>query len=1074
MPRTDESCLLSTFGPTAWARPELTSIDRLPSRTAFRPYRSITDMRADDACVESLDGRWSFQLFANPSSVPHECLSQSTDTWASISVPGTWQTQGWGRPHYTNVLYPFPTDPPNVPTEDNPTGVYRTTFTVDSESDDRTILRIGGADSIHFVFVNGSPVGMGKDTRVTSDYDVTNYVQAGINELAIVVVQWSDATWLEDQDQWWLSGITRSVELLRVPSTHLFDIKAITGLTPDLATGSLDLSVHVRFAETPTYGWSVRGTLENGRSKSIGLQVVSEDVLPPARTPTRPNVARKTRVLEQQVPIFDRRSPFHEVVSMDQFPGHRVQWTCEVPDVSPWSDETPTLYRLIIELLDPHGVVVEVATQRIGFRRIEIADRQLLLNGNPVLIKGVNRHDHDEETGCVVSRETMRLDLVTMKQHNINAVRTSHYPSDPYLYDLCDELGLYVVAETNLETHGRYRHLIHEPRLQTACLDRLTRMVQRDKNHPSIISWSLGNESGYGPIHDAMAAWARHYDPSRYLHYEGPHRYSVGPDNDNNGIAATDVVCPMYPTIADIVAWAKRGVDQRPLIMCEFSHAMGNSNGSLADYWTAIKENHGLQGGFIWEWIDHGIRLQREDGEKFWGYGGHFGDEPNDGAFIADGLVLPDRTPHAGLLEAKTLWQPISAELESGNRIAIRVFNERWHQSLSDLNCSWQLLRDGREVANGSLDTSNVAPRSSKSFALQFDKKLLAKAGEYHVNVQWKLLRSTAWAQKGHEVASTQIVLPTVADSVAQAESGAAQPFAPVLNRWPGALHGSLPHGEVVVDERTGNISQIVTGGNELLTEPIRLSISRSRIDNDGVLPGTLGIPGVWGYWLKIGLLEAVHQTESVEVAKKAFDIRSRQRIAMASGTGPAIDHRQRIRITKEGFVRIDHEVSIPPEIVDIPRLGTRFSLVPGFDQLQWFGRGPRDSYADRLSSEFVGEYNQSVDEQYVEYLRPQDHGHHADTRWFSVSSPRNCVRIFSGKTFSFAARRHSDENLEQATTPPELWTSHETYVHVDHKLRGVGTGSCGPDTLNKYRIGTGSYRWTWYIDLSNTRTAKK
>jgi beta-galactosidase len=277
-----------------------------------------------------------------------------------------------------------------------------------------------------------------------------------------------------------------------------------------------------------------------------------------------------------------------------------------------------------------------------------------------------------------------------------------------------------------------------------------------------------------------------------------------------------------------------------------------------------------------------------------------------------------------------------------------------------------------------------------------------------------------------------------------------------------------------VVDERSGNISQFVTAGNELLTEPIRLCISRSRIDNDGVLPGTLGIPGVWGYWMKLGLSEAVHQTVSVDVAKKAFDIRSTQRIVLANGTGAAIDHAQRVRITKEGLVRIDHEVGIPPEVTDLPRLGTRFALVPGFDQVQWFGLGPRDSYADRRSSEFVGEYHQSVDDQYVEYLRPQDHGHHFDTRWFAVSAARSTLRVSSPKRFSFAARRYSDENLEQAATPPDLWTSHETYVHVDHKLRGVGTGSCGPDTLAKYRIGPGTHKWTWYLDLSTRGTSRK
>ena len=1067
---------LDVFGVHSWMTPEITGVGRLASRSAFVSYSD-----ADAACAgaaspwhRSLDGSWQFRTFANPSDVTADVTASITpgatgpeaDSWSSIAVPGTWQRQGFGHPHYTNTIYPFPDELPNVPRQKNPTGVYRTTFRVPRTwSTRRTILRVGGADSIHYVFVNGRAAGMGKDTRLTSDYDVTEHLVRGINTLVVIVAKWSDGTWLEDQDQWWLSGLTRSVELLSVPATHLFDVCCIAGLQPDRSTGTLLLEGHVRFASGPSeYGWTIRARVETERGRVLPLVVAAQDCQPPARRATYPiGGDKRIRSVTQRVPVFDRRSPLHEVISMDQFPGNRTQWSLEVPNVDGWSADRPTRYRVILELIDPNGAVVEAVCQHIGFRSIEIRGRELLLNGRPVLIKGVNRHDHDAKTGCVVTAESMRADLLLMKQHNINAVRTSHYPSDPQLYDLADELGLYVIAEANVETHGRYRQLIHEPRFQLAYLDRMARMVRRDKNHPSIIGWSLGNESGYGPAHDAMAAWTRHYDPSRFVHCEGTHRYGVGADSDGRGRAATDVVCPMYPQIADIVAWSKRNGDERPLVMCEFSHAMGNSNGSLSDYWDAVRSNHGLQGGFVWEWWDHGLDAVAADGTPFWAYGGHFGDEPNDGAFIADGLVWPDRTPHPAMSELKHLWRPIRVERAIGGGreragvARLRVSNEREAGSTRDIACTYELLADGVVVQRGSVALPTIEAGSSAVIAVGFDRARMSSGCEGHLTLRFALSKPTPWAPRGHELAAEQFELTEV--EMGRRSSGTTRA------RAVAAIEAEV---EAEIDESNASLRSLRAGGMELLAEPVRLTIVRSFIDNDGVPAGVLGIPGVRTRWAQWGLPSVQRDTTSLRtVPRRDSLVYSWQETLRPINSTVGVFHSATIAVSAHEVV-FAHDVTVPDQLGDLPRLGARFALVPGFESIEWFGLGPAESYADRRSAATVGRWSSTVADQYVPYMHPQDHGHHLGTRWIRLHNKETerTVILTAKKpaTFGFAARHHSDEALGSAATTAELRAQAQTFVHVDHRVRGVGTGSCGPDTLPQYRIGAGRYRWSWSL----------
>lgn len=1047
MSRVDgEANPLDAFGPRSWVSPGVLSVGRLASRTVRASFDSEGNARKGRTpWVRSLDGTWRFAYLPSPLNVTpaHIEPTLNDDSWPFITVPGTWQTQGYGVPHYTNVLYPFPQEPPNVPDSENPTGVFRTTFAVDGQwAARRTILRIGGADSIHFVFVNGQPVGLGKDTRVTSDYDVTPWVRVGTNHLAVVVVKWSDSTWLEDQDQWWLSGITRSVELLSVPVVHVEQLIVDAGLEPDGATGTLTVEAHVRFTSVPEFGWTVEAHVEHLDGRPVGLRSVGGDEVPPARRPVETE-PKKVSALKMKVPVFDRRSWIAQTIAMDDFAGNRCRWTATVPGIAPWSAEQPNRYRLLVTLRSPVGDVVEVIREHIGFRSVKIVDRELLLNGRPVMICGVNRHDHDEHTGCVVSAETHRLDVLTMKRHNINAVRTSHYPPDPVFLDLCDEFGLYVIDEANLETHGRYRQLLHLPEVQSAAMERMMRMVRRDQNHPSIIGWSLGNESGLAPVHAAMKAWTKAADPSRFVQYEGSHRYAII-DEDS---ATTDVVCPMYPTIDAIVDWSNRGTDRRPLILCEFSHAMGNSNGSLADYWDAMRTYEGLQGGFIWEWIDHGIVVSTVDGRPYWAYGGHFGDEPNDGAFIADGMVWPDRSPHPGLLEAKAVFQPIHIEAVDLTRGEIRIENDFEILDLARFRFHWS-TSSGDE---GELRTLR-AP-AGHSVVVRLPTSVTPGLQPGWITVRATLRNDESWAEAGHEVACSQVVVaPKPATS-------------PSLRRraGAGAAADAGEAGCAIEMNDQGDVTVVRWRGKNLLCEPIRPTIWRSRIDNDGVEPGTLGIPGIHSTWLGWNLQAASRPITPLREHTKGT---IRTFVTQAAIDGVVFDQRVEVGGRSVTMMCI---ATVPTSRGDLPRLGHSFAVGPGADWIAWNGRGPHESYADRRTSAVLGEWTSTIDGQYVPYMRPQDHGHHEDTTDFSIHAgeqPVFTIEAGAGEVLSFAVRRHSDVDLERATIPPELPRRLESFVYIDHRVRGVGTGSCGPDTLPEYRIGPGRYRWSWTLTL--------
>lgn len=989
----------------AWTRPEITHVGRRPMRSPLPPapdVETVRGSRPNNPWVESLDGRWRFELVPRPTDVPRDFAAADYDdtAWATVDVPGLWTMQGFDQPIYTNVQMPFRGVPPEVP-DDDPTGLYRTTFSLPPDwRGRRIVLHVGAADSVLHVWLNGRAVGISKDSRLEAAFDVTEHVTSGANTLALMVVRWSDASYVEDQDQWWHAGIGRSVFLTCTDTVWIEDVHARPTWNPDTALGALTVRTEVGFEGKLPRGWSVRTQLETSGGRRVG------------------------RAHAGAVPT-DRRAYV--------FSGHVVEASFDELAVEPWSAELPNLYRIVVSLLDGDGKVREVTACTLGFRSIEIRDRELLLNGRPVLIWGVNRHDFDPDTGRVVTVEQMRADLVLVKQFGFNAVRTSHAPNDPAFYDLCDELGLYVVDETNFESHAFILSLCDDPRYAAVLLDRGSRMVMRDKNHPSIILWSLGNESGYGAAHEALAGWIRRYDPTRPLHYEGAIMWEWDREQ-----TATDVLCPMYPEIADIVDWAANRRGEAPLIMCEYSHAMGNSNGCLAEYWDAIESTPGLQGGFVWELWDHGLRQWLPDGTTRYAYGGDFGDEPNDANFCIDGLLWPDRTPKPAMWEHRALAAPVTVELRGGRSPRLRVTNRQDFRDLAWLRARYQLAVDGDVTAEGPIELPDLEPGAIGTVELPVPLPDAPPGAETVLTLVLSTRRAVPWAPRGFEVARVQDRL-VAGGRVSRSSRASATPEADP--GWEAA------------------VAAITPGAPEL-------ALWRAPTDNDGLKLVEAQELKPLGRWRAAGL-------DALERRNLVVDTRGRrqgtgrtviERAVRGADPDLVVTHRQRWDERDDGRAVVHEEVVIPEGIDDVPRIGLRWSLPEMLDHLTWYGRGPVESYPDRCRGAHLGRFTQTLAEQYVPYVMPQEHGGHADTRWAVVHTADGWgLLVTAAEPFQWNVSRWSPEQITAATHAEELEAQPPMpTMHVDFLHRGLGTLSCGPDTLPEYRIGPGRYRFTW------------
>lgn len=973
--------------------------DTAPGSTSRRPPRARLE---SDAPQASLDGTWQFRLHdraPDDGAVPPFALPDHDEQdWAQIPVPSHWVLHGHGHPTYTNVRYPFPIDPPHVPDE-NPTGDHRRRFTVPAEiaAADRVLLRFDGVESLATVWVNGVEAGWFTGSRLTTELDVTELLLPGENLLAVRVHQWSAASYLEDQDQWWLPGIFRSVTLLGRPAEPVEDVFVQADYDPQTGRG------HLRVEVVGAYPVVVR-------CAELGVDE---------------HWSHDTGVRE-----------------------------IELPEVEPWSAEVPRLYD--VEVRSPG----EVVRLRTGFRRVEVRGDRLLANGRPLRLRGVNRHETHPDLGRVFDEEHLRRDLLTMKRHHINAIRTSHQPPHPRTLDLLDELGFWVILECDLETHGFEEvgwraNPTDDPAWRDACLDRIRRTVERDKNHPCVVLWSLGNECGTGSNLAAMSHWVHGRDPSRPVHYEG----------DVEG-SYTDVYSRMYPTLEEISsvcagqimpvhkAPPAAGARQRakPFLMCEYAHAMGNGPGSLADYEALVDRYPRLHGGFVWEWRDHGLRTRTADGTEYFAYGGDFGEPVHDGVFIMDGLLLSDGTPTPALAELAALWGPVRLAVDGSG---VSVENRRETLGTDDLDLAWSLERDGAQVTGGTLTMPSLAPGETATVPLPAAATDggAPGAGETWLTVTAATRTASAWAPPRHVVALAQrqvrampwALAPTAGGWQADGRLGPATFDADgALTSWSGlAVHGPVP---------------------ELWrapTENDRAAGQGSYETADPALTAGLGDPDAppsADRWVERGLDRLVHRTVSVE--RTAHGLVRRVRSAPA-GADHGIESTFTWTMRADGLHLAFSVLPLGRWDCTWPRVGARFDLPPDVADrpVEWFGTGPHESYPDSATAALVGRFRAPLDDLRVRYARPQETGHRPGLRTLTVG-PLTLHAIAAPDLPGFQLARHTAQQWSRAEHEHELPPSRAVHLYLDAAQHGLGSRTCGPDVLPRHALWPRAAGW--------------
>ncbi|WP_159519852.1 glycoside hydrolase family 2 TIM barrel-domain containing protein [Sunxiuqinia indica] len=1017
--------------PKPWEDPEIVQINKEAPRAHYIPYataeQAIADEKWESPSLLSLNGTWQFHLAQNPSERPFWFFKNDYDTrdWDEIKVPSNWEVEGFDYPIYTNVKYPHAKTPPLIQDHYNPVGSYKRTFEIPADWDEKEIiLHFGAVSSAMNVWLNEEFVGYSEDSKTPAEFNITPLLKEGENTLAVEVFRWSDASYLEDQDFWRLSGMTRDVFLMARNKQNIHDFRVTAGLDENYQDGTFALNVE----------------LANSA-----------------------DAAQKVRL---EAELFDGTTSvksFEQTVELAN-PSEIVSFKETFADVKKWSAEHPNLYLLLLTLKDEAGNTIEVLRQDVGFRTVEINNAQLMVNGEPIYVKGVNLHEHNDVTGHVQDKATMLKDIELMKTHNINTVRTSHYPQPELWYKLCNEYGLYLIDEANIESHGMGygpESLAKNPTWGKAHLDRTKNMFERDKNQPSVIIWSLGNEAGNGVNFMATYNYLKEQDSTRPVQYEQAH----GGEN-------TDINCPMYASIDHMVKYAKSD-PEKPMIQCEYAHAMGNSVGNLQDYWLAIEHYDVLQGGCIWDWVDQGLLTTNEEGEEFWAYGGDFGPDtvPSDGNFCNNGLVDPDRGIKPHLLEVKKVYQNIGFTAKNLKKGVVEIKNKYAFTNLSELNLSWTITADGEVVKEGMLNDFELAPGTKKQ--VQLDYSIDPKPGtEYFLNFSAKTKTAQGLVPANYELAAEQMKLPY-------------EKAAPKANitEFP-ALEANETDSQITIQgegfsltfsKESGVLSSFQSGDTELLKEGPIPNFWRAPIDNDygNDLHKRSRV------WRKAGENRTVN---SVKLTKKAanqlvidfkFDLTNEQGEKIA-------DYSSNYTVYGSGDVVVANQFKMASDTLpEIVRMGMNLQMSRQFDQMSWFGRGPHESYWDRKTSAFVDKYSGSVADQYWAYLRPQENGNKTDVRWMTITNEDGKGLLFVGQPLLSVSAHHNimedfespertDGRQEEGVKPVNRHTDDVkprdlTSVNIDYKQMGVGGDtSWGAWTHDEYRLTGKSYSYSF------------
>jgi beta-galactosidase len=1022
-----------------WENPQLFQLNKEDPHANFVLYANKEDVVAGDYSRspyhQSLNGMWKFVYVDKYEDRVKDFYRDDlvTTQWKEIPVPSNWEIEGFGVPIYTNIVYPHPRNPPFIG-KDNPVGTYRKEFVVpDNWNDREVILYFGSISGCAFVYVNGQKVGMTKAAKTAAEFNISPYLRKGKNLLAVQVFRWHDGSYLEDQDFWRLSGIEREVFLYAMPKKTIWDFFLKPDLDATYKNGVFGADVTIR-----RFGSKMSDQSEgSGGSKQLSVvQLLIVD-----------NAGKTLLKLEQKLPA-----------TTDSL--QTISFKGKIANVLKWSAEIPSLYDCVISLKDEMGNITYTGS-KIGFRKVEIKNAQLLINGMAAIVRGVNRHEHDDVSGHVSRKETMLKDILLMKQFNINAVRCSHYPNDPLWYKLCDQYGLYIVDEANIETHGmgaefqarfdKAKHPAYLPECAPAHMDREVRMVERDKNHPCIVIWSMGNECGNGPVfHDAYK-WIKERDPSRPVQFE-----QAGEDWN------TDIVCPMYPRIRSMKRYAEDNTKTRPYIMCEYSHAMGNSNGNFRAYWDIINSSKQMQGGFIWDWVDQGLKTKDDNGKTFWAYGGDLGSFyfQHDENGVADGLMSSDRTPDPGAYEVKKVYQPInfsSTDLANGRITVKNLFD---FTNLDQYNFVWTICKNGERLKQGELNIE-LAPRKEKEIAIPLHQNEWQDGNEYFITLSATTKKESGLLPAGHEIASEQFKLGGDYFANRKLAGGKLQTKKDSLKL---VFESVTASGEI--DLKTGTIRNYKTKQGMQLDRLPEPYFWRAPTDNDF---GN-GMPDNMGIWRSAHQLKKIKNLTIGDATEEGLAVRINYELG-SIGVPYTIDY----FIRNDGSIKVTASIDMTGrDLPELPRFGMRLRMNGRFDSLRYYGRGPWENYSDRKESAFIGLYSDNIHHQYYPgYIRPQESGYKTDVRWFSLTEDDGRGIVVEGvQPICFSAIDHPVEDLDPGLSkkqqhPTNLPPDNNVYVNIDLAQRGVGgDDSWGALPHDQYRLLDKKYSYSYIIRL--------
>ena len=991
-----------------WEDQTLTGIGRLPARTSrFR----------DSAEKVSLNGDWKFLYLAAPEYSPRgfEQAEYDTKDWDTIEVPSCWQRKGYDQMHYTDVYYLFPLNPPFVPSE-NPTGIYKREFQVSPDwMKNRTTLRFEGVDSAYDVWVNGTHAGYSKVSRLPAEFDISSYIKEGTNSLTVRVYKWSDGSYLEDQDMWWFSGIYRDVSLMNTPALHIEDCRILGDLDETYQHGIFTADIRMS-AVGGTLSWKL--TDAEGRTALEG----------------------KGEQTEKELTI-----------------------RAILPKVHTWTAETPYLYTLTLTL-EGEGDSHQVA-YRTGFRKVEVKGNVFTVNGKAILLNGVNHHDYSPTGGRTVDPEVMRQDILLMKQNNINAIRFSHYPSIEPIYDFCDEYGLYVIDEADLECHGFewahiYDRITDDPEWENAYVDRGTRMVCRDFNHPSIIMWSLGNESTFGVNFKKEAAAIRAMDSFRLIHYEGDFEAEI-----------TDVYSTMYTRLAPLKEIGETKVKHnRPHVHCEYGHAMGNGPGCLADYQKLYRTYDRLQGGFIWEWYDHGIQEKEEDGTVTYMYGGNYGDFPTNGNFCIDGLLMPDRTPSPGLIEYKQVICPVSIERVGKETDLYSMHNWFDFRDLSgiSLECT---VTDGKEnISSWKIDSLMTRPGGEELLQIPCRVEKPEANTDYYLNIRVVEKEAVAYAAAGHELGVFQFVLPDRKTEMISRKAGSLQ-----VEETPVSLIVRAGETEYVFDKVTGVLSSMVQEGKHLISRGPIVTVDRADIDND--------MYKVYDWNNKYFISKGMEQLEHMEIRQAGQDAAVYIQKYFGCYT-QAWGFRLTYVYTVHGDGAMDVSLTGTairnPEFEPafLPRIGVELKADQSLRNVVWYGLGPGENYCDSRQAAIMGVYETDVNGMHTNYVKPQENGHREQVKWLSLTDGEAGILIKTNECFGINVHDYTTESLRKAPHPKDIKKEDHIILNLDYKHSGLGSNSCGQEQTENCKTPIEDFRLSFTVSpvkrgaiLSEART---